>query len=94
MTEEYAGKAIEILGSRRGEMLSMQPHGDQVRIEFEIPARGLIGVRALLLNATCGEATLSHRFKEYGPWRGSVPTRSTGAGSAWRSTPSSGWPSR
>jgi GTP-binding protein len=79
VTEEYGGKAIEILGKRRGEMISMQPHGDQVRIEFEVPARGLIGVRPVLLNATCGEATLSHRFKDYGRWRGVVPGRSTGA---------------
>jgi GTP-binding protein len=56
----------------------MVPHGDQVRIEFHVPARGLIGIRSMLLNATCGEGTLSHQFLEYGSWRGSVPQRGTG----------------
>lgn len=78
VTEEYSGKVIEILGARRGNLQSMQPRGDQVRLEFEIPARGLIGVRAMLLNATCGEGNLSNRFLGYGEWRGPLPVRGTG----------------
>ncbi len=78
VAEGYAGKVIEVLGARRGELLSMQPRGDQVRLEFLIPARGLIGVRAILLNATAGEAVLNHQFREYGPWRGPMPERGTG----------------
>jgi GTP-binding protein len=78
VTEAHAGKVIELLGVRRGELLSMLPRGDQLRLEFEIPARGLIGIRTNLLNATQGEATLSHQFKGYGPWRGSMPRRKTG----------------
>ncbi len=78
VTEAYSGKVIEILGARRGEMQSLVPHGDQVRLEFLIPARGLIGIRPLLLNATCGEGNLSHQFREYGTWRGPLPGRGTG----------------
>ena len=78
VTETHQGKAIELLGNRRGELLSVAPRGDQVRLEFHIPARGLIGIRSLLLNATQGEATLSHQFLEYGHYRGSMPKRKTG----------------
>ncbi|MBL4846914.1 MAG: translational GTPase TypA [Planctomycetes bacterium] len=78
VVEAHAGKAIELLGARRGEMTSMTPRGDQVRVEFVIPARGLIGIRTPLLNATQGEAVLSHQFREYGPWRGPMPRRKTG----------------
>lgn len=78
VSESGAGKAIELLGNRRGELVSMTPRGDQVRVEFVIPARGLIGIRTLLMNVTQGEATLSHQFREYGPWRGPMPRRKTG----------------
>ncbi|MGE0710576.1 MAG: translational GTPase TypA [Planctomycetota bacterium] len=78
VTEEHSGKAIEVLGTRRGELVNVTHRGDQVRLEFVIPARGLIGIRATLLNATQGEAVLSHQFREYGPWRGSMPKRKTG----------------
>jgi len=78
VSETGAGKAIELLGNRRGELVSMTPRGDQVRVEFVIPARGLIGIRTLLMNVTQGEATLSHQFREYGPWRGPMPRRKTG----------------
>lgn len=78
VTESGAGKAIELLGNRRGELVSMTPRGDQVRVEFIIPARGLIGIRTILMNVTQGEATLSHQFREYGTWRGPMPRRKTG----------------
>ena len=78
VSEEYAGKAIEVLGARRGELVSMTPRGDQTRVEFVIPSRGLIGIRARLMNATCGEAAIHHQLKEYGPYRGPMPARPTG----------------
>ena len=76
--ESHAGKAIELLGMRKGELVSMTPRGDQVRVEFVIPARGLIGIRNMLMNVTQGEANLSHQFREYGEWRGPMPRRKTG----------------
>ncbi|MEZ0231113.1 MAG: translational GTPase TypA [Planctomycetota bacterium] len=76
--EQYQGKVIEILGGRRGEMIKMHKHGNTVRLEFLIPARGLIGVRARILNATCGEATFVHQFQEYAAYRGPIPGRNTG----------------
>jgi GTP-binding protein len=76
--EQYQGKVIEILGGRRGEMLKMHKHGATVRLEFLIPARGLIGVRSRILNATCGEATFVHQFQEYAAYRGPIPGRNTG----------------
>ncbi|RMG11454.1 MAG: translational GTPase TypA [Planctomycetota bacterium] len=78
VTEEHSGKVIELMGKRRGELLGLTPRGDQVRLEFEIPARGLIGIRSPLLNATGGEATLSHEFLRYDAWRGPLPGRNTG----------------
>jgi len=78
VAEDYQGKVIEILGGRRGELLRVSPHGDQVRLEFDVPSRGLIGIRAPLLNATAGEATIHHQLREYGPLRGSIPERATG----------------
>ncbi|MHC4393935.1 MAG: translational GTPase TypA, partial [Planctomycetota bacterium] len=76
--EESAGKVIELVGQRRGEMVSMTDRGGRPRIEFKIPSRGLIGIRTRLLNLTRGEAVINHRFLEYGPWRGEVPTRNSG----------------
>ena len=76
--EQSAGKVIEILGARRGELVKMTSRGETVRVEMVVPSRGLIGVRASLLNATQGEAVLHHQLKEYGPWRGSIPERGSG----------------
>ena len=78
--ESFSGKVIELLCARRGELVRMDNReGSLVRLELQIPARGLIGVRTRLLNATSGEAVLHHQFLEYGPWRGNLPRRSTGA---------------
>ncbi len=79
VAEQYQGKVIEILGSRRGELKNMHKHGTTVRLEFVIPSRGLIGVRSRILNATCGEATFVHQFQEYGEWRGTIAGRNTGS---------------
>ncbi|MEY3983656.1 MAG: hypothetical protein RL160_1215 [Bacteroidota bacterium] len=76
--EHHSGKVIEAVSQRKGEMLSMLPKGDFVRLEFDIPSRGLIGLRNQMLTATQGEAIMAHRFKEYAPWKGSMPGRING----------------
>jgi GTP-binding protein len=76
--QEYSGKVIEFVSQRKGEMLSMEPKGDLIRLEFDIPARGLIGLRNAVLTATAGEAIMAHRFKGFEPWKGSIPGRIAG----------------
>ena len=76
--EHASGKVIEILGERRGELTNMSPKGSFQRLEFSIPARGLIGVRTRILNVSGGEATMHHVFKEYGPYRGPIQERKLG----------------
>jgi len=76
---EYAGKVIEIMGSRGGEMTDMVQRDDQVHLEFKIATRGVMGLRTRMLNATRGEATLFHHFAEYGPYRGEVGGRINGS---------------
>ena len=76
---ESAGTVIEMLGRRKGEMLDMQTKGDLSFLEFEMPSRGLIGLRTRLLSATRGEAVLSSVFKRYGLHRGEMPARKTGS---------------
>jgi len=73
------GKVIDLMGRRRGEMTHMSTHGDLVFLDFEVPARGLIGLRTRLMNATRGTAVLSHVFKGWSPHRGDLPTRATGS---------------
>ena len=73
-----AGKIIEILGERRAELISMEPKGTFQRVQFTIPARGLIGVRNRILNASGGEATMHHVFHEYGEHRGPISERNAG----------------
>ena len=75
---ESIGKVIEILGTRRAELLQMEPKGTFTRAEFTVPARGLIGVRTRLLNATGGQATMHHVFHGYGPYRGDIEDRVAG----------------
>ena len=76
--EEYAGKVIEYVSQRKGDMLIMEPKGDLIHLEFEIPSRGIIGLRNNLLTATAGEAIMAHRFKAFEPWRGPIPNRGAG----------------
>ena len=76
--EESAGKIIEMVGLRKGEMTSMVPRGDRQLLDFRIPTRGLIGFRSKALTATAGEAIVSHLFLEYGPMKGEMPSRSVG----------------
>ncbi len=77
--EMYSGKAIEAITLRKGEMLSMEPKGDRMLMEFEIPSRGIIGLRTYLLTASAGEAIMNHRFKEYQAFKGSIPGRLSGS---------------
>lgn len=77
--EETAGKVIELATQRKGELLIMEPKGDLQHLEFEIPSRGLIGLRSNVLTATFGEAVMSHRFKEYQAYKGPIPERINGS---------------
>jgi GTP-binding protein len=76
--EEFASKAIDLVSRRKGEMTVMETKGDMQHIEFEIPSRGLIGLRTTMLTSTAGEAVMAHRFTEYKPWKGTIPGRSNG----------------
>jgi GTP-binding protein len=79
LPETVAGKAIETVSQRKGEMLNMEPKGDRMILKFTIPSRGIIGLRNYLLNVTAGEAIVTHRFKEYQPFRGEIPGRINGS---------------
>jgi len=79
LPEEHAGKAIETVSQRKGEMTNMEPKGDRMILKFMIPARGIIGLRNYLLNVTAGEAVATHRFKEYQPYKGEIPGRINGS---------------
>ena len=75
---EYSGKVIDLVTQRKGEMLIMETKGEMQHLEFEIPSRGLIGLRSTMLTNTAGEAVMAHRFLEYKPWKGNIPGRSNG----------------
>jgi GTP-binding protein len=77
--EATAGKVIELVTMRKGDLLVMQPKGDLQHLEFEIPARGLIGLRNNVLTATAGEAVMTHRFKGYAPFKGEINELNKGA---------------
>jgi len=76
--EESTSKVIDLVSQRKGDMLVMQPKGDLVHMEFEIPSRGIIGLRNNILTATAGEAIMAHRFKSYEPWKGAIAQRIAG----------------
>ena len=76
--EEFASKVIDLVSRRKGEMLVMETKGNMQHLEFEIPSRGLIGLRTQMLTATTGEAVMAHRFTEYKPWKGPIPGRNNG----------------
>nr|MDQ3394132.1 translational GTPase TypA [Bacteroidota bacterium] len=77
--QETSGKVIELVTQRKGELLIMEPKGDLQHLEFNIPARGLIGLRNNVLTATAGEAIMNHRFKSYEPHKGPIPGRINGS---------------
>ena len=75
---EFSGKVIDLVTQRKGEMLVMETKGEMQHLEFEIPSRGLIGLRSNMLTNTAGEAVMAHRFLEYKPWKGAIPGRNNG----------------
>ena len=75
---EFSGKVIDLVTQRKGEMQIMESKGEMQHLEFEIPSRGLIGLRSQMLTNTAGEAVMAHRFIEYKPWKGPIPGRSNG----------------
>ena len=77
--EEVSGKAIELVTQRKGDMLVMEPKGDLQHLEFDIPSRGIIGLRNTMLTATSGQAIMTHRFREYAPLKGDIPGRNKGS---------------
>ncbi|MDX9846837.1 MAG: translational GTPase TypA [Tenuifilaceae bacterium] len=79
LPDEVSGRAIELVTQRRGNLLIMERRADRVHLEFEIPARGIIGLRNILLTATAGEAVIAHRFKGFEPYRGDIDTRQNGS---------------
>ncbi|MEO5977280.1 MAG: translational GTPase TypA [Chryseolinea sp.] len=79
LPEVVSGKAIETVSQRKGEMLNMEPKGDRMILKFLIPSRGIMGLRNYLLNVTAGQAVVTHRFKEYQPYKGEIPGRINGS---------------
>jgi GTP-binding protein len=79
LPEVHSGTAVEAVSKRKGEMKNMEPKGDRMIIQFEIPSRGIIGLRNYLLTATAGEAIMTHRFLEYQPYKGEIPGRQNGS---------------
>ncbi len=77
--EEYSSKMIDMVTRRKGDLTSMQTIGDRVDIEFDIPSRGIIGLRTNVLTASAGEAIMAHRFKEYQPYKGEIERRTNGS---------------
>lgn len=77
--EEYSSKVIDLVTRRKGEILSMETCNDRIDIEFQIPSRGIIGLRNNILTATAGEAIMAHRFLEYQPWKGDIERRTNGS---------------
>ena len=75
---EFSGKVIDLVTQRKGEMLIMETKGMMQHLEFDIPSRGLIGLRSQMLTGTQGEAVMAHRFSEYKPWKGFIPGRNNG----------------
>ena len=75
---EYSGKVIDLVTQKKGEMLVMETKGEMQHLEFDIPSRGLIGLRSNMLTNTAGEAVMAHRFAEYRPWKGPIPGRNNG----------------
>lgn len=77
--EEFVGTSIEMATRRKGALLRMEPRGDRTLLEFDIPTRGIMGLRSNLLTATQGEAVMAHRFKDYQPFKGEIERRTNGS---------------
>jgi|GEM_PF-983089 len=79
VTEEYASKMIDMVTRRKGDLVSMTTQNDRVHMEFQIPSRGIIGLRNNVLTGSAGEAIMAHRFMEYQPWKGDIERRTNGS---------------
>jgi len=77
--EEYSSKVIDIVTRRKGDLMSMETKKDRVYLEFNIPSRGIIGLRNNILTISAGEAVMAHRFLEYAPWKGDIERRNNGS---------------
>ena len=82
--EEYSSKMIDMVTRRRGDLVSMSTQNDRIHMEFQIPSRGIIGLRTNVLTASAGEAIMAHRFLEYQPWKGDIERRTNGSLIAWK----------
>lgn len=89
--EEFSGKVIDLVTQRKGEMLIMESKGDMQHLEFEIPSRGLIGLRSQMLTNTAGEAIMAHNFIDYKPWKGPIPGRNNGVLISKNQAPTTGY---
>jgi GTP-binding protein len=89
--DQFAGKVIELVGQRRGELKKMEPKGNIQHLEFHIPSRGLMGLRTRILTATSGEAVMHHRFFQYEFFKGSIPQRTTGTLISMADGPATGY---
>ncbi|MFZ4057373.1 MAG: translational GTPase TypA, partial [Ferruginibacter sp.] len=76
--QEFSGKVIDLVTQKKGELMVMESKGDMQHLEFDVPSRGLIGLRSSMLTNTAGEAVMAHRFREYKPWKGPIPGRNNG----------------
>jgi GTP-binding protein len=76
--QETSSKVIDLVSQRKGDLVTMEPKGDLLHLEFNIPSRGIIGLRNNILTATAGEAIMAHRFKAFEPWKGIIPSRIAG----------------
>jgi len=79
LPEEMVGRAIEMVTRRKGSLLHMEHRGERIHLDFDIPSRGLIGLRTNMITATQGEAVVSHRFKAYEPFKGEIEKRTNGS---------------
>lgn len=77
--EEFSSRAIDLVSQRKGDLLVMEPKGDLQHLEFDVPSRGLIGLRNNMLTATSGNAVMTHRFREFGVFKGEIPERNKGS---------------
>ena len=77
--DEHSGTVIELATKRKGTLTNMQSNGERVRLEFDIPSRGIIGLRSNMLTATAGEAIMTHRLKDFEPWVGDIEMRTNGS---------------
>jgi len=89
--EDFSGKAIELVTQRKGDLLVMEPKGDLQHLEFDVPSRGLIGLRNNMLTATSGQAIMTHRFREFCAYKGDIPSRMKGSLISMEQGPATGF---